>query len=166
MNKLEKIAVAGIAGTSFMTLFSYLVSVIEKENFSEPEHLGTLIHRLLPGTKKLNQAQGWVAHYAVGWLFATAFIELWERKKLKPSLKNALLLGGISGALAVGVWKLTFKIHPAPPWIRYTKYYTQLVPAHIVFALFATINYRLIQRMEKRTFTKKLATITNEDKSY
>jgi len=150
MNKLEKIAVAGVTGTSFMTLFSYLVSVIEKENFSEPEHLGTLIHRLLPGTKKLNQVQGWAAHYAVGLLFATVFTELWERQKAKPSLKNALLLGGISGALAVGVWKLTFKLHPAPPWIKYTKYYAQLVPAHVVFALFATISYRLIKQVENK----------------
>lgn len=150
MNKLEKIAVTGVTGTSFMTLFSYLVSHIERENFSEPEHLGTLIHRLLPGTKKLNQVQGWAAHYAVGLLFATVFTELWERQKAKPSLKNALLLGGISGALAVGVWKLTFKLHPAPPWIKYTKYYTQLVPAHVVFALFATISYRLIKQTESK----------------
>lgn len=150
MNKVEKIAISGVAGTSFMTLFSYLVSLIEKENYSEPEHLGTLIHRLLPGTKKLNQAQGWATHYAVGLIFAAAFTELWERKKIKPSLKNALMLGSISGALAVGVWKLTFKLHPAPPWIRYTKYYTQLVPAHVIFALFATISYRLIKQIESK----------------
>lgn len=144
-NKLEKTAISGITGTSFMTLFSYLVSLAEKENFSEPEHLGTLIHRLLPGTKKLNHVQGWMTHYAVGILFATVYIELWQQGKVKPGLKEALILGGISGALAVMVWKLTFKMHPAPPWIRYTKYYIQLVPAHMVFAIFTTLTYRLLQ---------------------
>jgi hypothetical protein len=41
MNKLEKISISGVAGTSFMILFSYLASLIEKENFREPEHLAS-----------------------------------------------------------------------------------------------------------------------------
>jgi hypothetical protein len=150
MNKIAKIAVSGVTGTSFMTLFSYAASLIEKENYSEPEHLGTLIHRLLPGTKKLNQTQGWAAHYAVGLLFAAVYVELWERRKLKPSFTNALMLGAASGGLAVLIWKLTFKMHPVPPWIRYNKYYTQLVPAHIVFALLATAAYRLAHELEAK----------------
>lgn len=148
MHKLEKAALEAIAGTSMMTLFSYMVSVAAKENFSEPEHLATLIHRLLPQTKKLSKVQGWTAHYLVGLVFAAVYTELWERRKLKPSALNALMLGAVSGAVAVGVWKLTFKMHPSPPWIKYNKYYAQLVPAHIVFALFATLTYRQLKAEE------------------
>lgn len=128
-----------------MTLFSYLVSLAEKKNFSEPEHLGTLMHRLVPGSsKKMTQAAGWGAHYAVGLLFVLAYQELWTSGKLKKSLSNGLILGVLSGALAVWVWKATLKSHPAPPWIDFTKFYIQLVPAHIVFAVCATLTSRLL----------------------
>ena len=164
MNKTKKITIAGITGTAFMTLFSYIVSMVKKEDFSEPEHLATMLHRLVPGTsKKLNQIAGWNAHFAVGLLFATAYVELWEAGKIKPSVKNAVLLGAVSGLLAVAVWKLTFKMHPLPPWINYNKYYIQLVPAHVVFALFATLAYRLWQNQDadvhKATLHKSLFNI-------
>ncbi len=43
-----------------MTLFSYLVSLAADKNFSEPEHLDTMIHRLAPGiSKKQSQVVGW-----------------------------------------------------------------------------------------------------------
>jgi hypothetical protein len=149
MKKAEKALLSGITGTGFMTLFSYIVSVIKKENFSEPEHLATMLHRFTPGTsKKINQIAGWNAHFAVGLLFASAYVELWEQGKIKPSVKNGLLLGTVSGLLALAIWKLTFKIHPLPPWINFNKYYIQLVPAHIVFALFATLAYKLLKEQE------------------
>jgi len=149
MNKAEKIIVSGVTGTTFMTLFSYILSKIEKENFSEPGHLGTMLDRINPIIdKELSQVAGWAAHYGVGLLFATAYIELWEHDKIKPSIKNSLIMGGLSGALAIGVWKLAFKAHPAPPMMNFTKYYTQLVGAHVVFALFAGIAYRIIKANE------------------
>ncbi|MDB5015719.1 MAG: hypothetical protein JWQ84_551 [Mucilaginibacter sp.] len=150
MKKVEKILLPGITGTCFMTLFSYLLSIIKKEDFSEPKHLATMLHRVIPHTsKKVNQVAGWNAHFAVGLVFATAYVELWERGEIKPSVKNGLLLGAVSGLLAVAIWKLTFKLHPLPPWINYNKYYMQLVPAHVVFALFATLAYQLLKLQEE-----------------
>lgn len=155
MNKAGKILASGLAGTAFMTLFSYGASRVEKENFSEPEHLGKMLQRLEPDTsKQFNYIAGWLAHFGVGIAFATAYIQLWDKHKLKPSVKNTLALGTLSGALAVLIWKATFKAHPSPPWVSFKKYYTQLIGAHIVFALFAVLAYRLA---EDKTAIEKVA---------
>jgi hypothetical protein len=148
--KAKEVLISGITGTTFMTLFSYLVSEIEKENYSEPERLGQLVHNLLPVlSKKESQLSGWAGHYLVGLAFAAAYVYLWERKLVKPSLKNTLMIGGISGIAAVAIWKTTFKMHPLPPALNFDKYYLQLVPAHIVFAVFAGLGYRLLKKAEK-----------------
>jgi hypothetical protein len=151
MNKLEKAAICGIMGTNFMTMFSYAASMLVKEDFSEPEHLSTMLHRLLPvAGKKPNHIAGWTAHYAVGLLFAAVYIEMWETHKIKHTIKNGIIMGALSGAIAVLIWKGTFKMHPLPPWIDYSRYYMQLVPAHVVFAIFSTITYRLIKMQEEK----------------
>ncbi|QEC74748.1 hypothetical protein [Mucilaginibacter ginsenosidivorax] len=145
--KTKEILVSGIAGTSFMTLFSYLVSLADGENFSEPERLGQLVGRLIPKLdEKQSQALGWLGHYGVGLLFSLVYVELWREGKIKPDWKTNLCLGGISGLIAVAIWKSTFKMHPLPPKLNFDKYYLQLVPAHVIFALFARIGYQLIRK--------------------
>lgn len=143
--KAKDILVAGITGTTFMTAFSYLVSELDCENFSEPERLGQLAKRLLPILSKEEKLiTGWTAHYLVGLLFSLAYVELWAKGKVKSNLPQTLLLGGVSGLIAVAVWKTTFKLHPLPPALSFNKCYLQLVPAHVVFALFAALGYRLL----------------------
>jgi hypothetical protein len=150
--KTKEILASGITGTTFMTLFSYLVSLADGENFSEAERLGQLAGRLVP---KMNKQQslvlGWLGHYGVGLLFALVYVELWRRGKLKPDLKTNLWLGGLSGLLAVAVWKTTFKMHPLPPSLSFNKYYLQLVPAHLVFAVFAGIGYQISKKTNHDT---------------
>ena len=108
--KTKEILTSGLTGTTFMTLFSYLVSLADGENFSEPERLRQLAGRLVPKLdKQQSQALGWLGHYGVGLLFALVYVELWRRGKLKPHLKTNLWPGGHSGLLAVAVWKTTFK---------------------------------------------------------
>jgi hypothetical protein len=149
MNKTEEIAVSGVTGTTFMTLFSYLVSLADGENFSEPERLGQLANRLIPKIdKKQSQALGWLGHYGVGLLFAMVYVELWRRRQPKSSIKNNLIIGGISGLVAVAIWKTTFSLHPLPPRLSFNKYYAQLVPAHIVFAVFAGIGYQMLHMIK------------------
>ncbi|UOE50955.1 DUF2938 domain-containing protein [Mucilaginibacter sp. SMC90] len=142
--KTKELLLAGVTGTTFMTLFSYLVSVADGENFSESERLGQLAHRLIPKLDKTqSQALGWLGHYGIGLLFALVYVELWRKGKLKPDWRTNLWLGGISGLVAVAIWKATFKMHPLPPKLSFDKYYIQLVPAHIVFAVFSGIGYQL-----------------------
>jgi hypothetical protein len=138
--------------TNMMTAFTYVVSRVADENFSEPEHLATMIGRLALGhTKKAGLIAGWGTHYTIGLLFAAVYIEFWETRQIRHSMKDGIILGALSGALAVLVWKTTFKIHPLPRWVDYTNYYLQLVPAHIVFAIFATITYRLTHLTSENT---------------
>jgi hypothetical protein len=145
--KTEQVLASGLTGTTFMTLFSYLVSIADGENFSEPERLGQLADRLTPKlNKQQSHALGWLGHYAVGLLFALVYVELWSRKKLKPDFYTCLWLGGLSGIFAVAIWKTTFKLHPLPPSLSFNKYYLQLVPAHLVFAVFAGIGYNILSK--------------------
>lgn len=143
--KAKDVLVSAITGTTFMTAFSYLVSELDDKNFSEPERLGQLAKRLLPILNKEEKLiTGWAAHYLVGLLFALTYVELWTQGKVKPTLGQTLLLGGVSGILAVAIWKTIFKLHPLPPSLSFNKYYLQLIPAHVVFALFAALGYRLL----------------------
>jgi hypothetical protein len=149
MNQFQKTALAGFMGTSFMTASSELMSLVMGENFREPDHLETMVGRLAPFlSKHAKKIAGWGAHYAVGFMFAAIYVELWESHKIKHTIKNGLILGTLSGILGFLIWKGTFKAHPLPPWLNYKHFYLQRIPAHIVFAVFATITYKLVKANE------------------
>jgi len=152
MNKAAKAILTGVTGTSVMTLGSELMSLIGKENFKEPEHLETLITRLAPTLSgKAKQLAGWGAHYAMGLVFATIYVELWDKRKIRHNFRNALILGILSGFAGLLIWKGTFKAHPLPPWLNYNHFYLQRIPAHIIFAVAATITYRLLPKSDDLT---------------
>lgn len=147
--KTREILTAGITGTTFMTLFSHIAGDIEDENFSEPNLLAKLFNRVLPGSSnEVSKIVGWKTHYLIGLLFALIYVELWDKGIIKPTTTNGLLLGGVSGIAAIAIWKIAFKLHPAPPGINFKKYYIQLWVAHVVFGLFSTIAYQLIKERE------------------
>ena len=52
------------------------------------------------------------------------------------------MLGGLSGILAIIIWKSTFKLHPAPPKIQTGKYYGHLLITHFIFGAFAVLGYK------------------------
>ena len=135
---------AGLSGTTLMTSFSYLVARSQKENFREPELLAILLRRLIPElNKKYSKIAGWNIHYAIGIAFAIIYATLWESGKLKASVKSGLLLGGLSGLLAIVVWNATFRLHPFPPNVKFKRYYGHLFLAHLVFGAFASIGYKI-----------------------
>lgn len=104
-----------------------------------------MIERLAPGlSKQAKTIAGWGAHFAMGLVLAAFYVELWETKKIKHTIRNGIILGAISGVLGYLIWKATFKAHPLPPWVDFSKYYLQRIPAHVVFAIGATIAYRLL----------------------
>ena len=161
--KAEEIIIPGIAGTTFMTLFSEAAGQIANENFSEPDLLSKLYHRLAPAEPKpIAKLMGWLGHYAVGLMFSSVYNKLWDKKLVKASGKNSIWLGTASGALAIGVWKTTFTTHPAPPGIDFKKYYTQLFLAHVVFAMLATFAYQQIKKreLERQRDQKNLSMVT------
>lgn len=145
MMNTKKLLASGLTGTSFMTIYSYALSEFRDKNFKEPKVLGQLLKRLIPVIKKrYAHYNGWVLHYIVGIMFAAAYMYLWETKRMMPTIKNGLLLGGISGIIAIVAWKAVLKLHPNPPKLDFKRYYAQLVAAHIVFGAFALIGYKSV----------------------
>jgi hypothetical protein len=148
MNKTEKTLISGFTGTTFMTASSALSSLLGQD-FREPAHLTTMVERLAPFlSKKAKRIIGWAGHYGMGFVFAAVYVELWERGEVKHTLKKGFILGGISGLVGILIWKGTFEAHPLPPSMNYLTFYLQRIPAHIVFAVFATLAYQLIKDQE------------------
>ncbi|WP_449437101.1 hypothetical protein [Pedobacter steynii] len=149
MDQVSKTVLTGIGGTTAMTAGSALMSRMMKENYKEPEHLRTMIARLAPfHSRQAKVIAGWGAHYAMGFVFAAVFVELWQKGTIKHNLRNGLMLGLASGLLGLLIWKATFKLHPLPPQLHYFDFYMQRIPAHVVFSVFATLTYRWIRSEE------------------
>ncbi|RZJ28662.1 MAG: hypothetical protein EOO48_09330, partial [Flavobacterium sp.] len=87
-----------IAGTTVMTLFSYLMGESFRKLFSEPAMLNYIIAiskvKLNPG---LNNMLGWLIHYIFGLLFVIPYHIIWHFGWLDEDWQSGMLLGGISG---------------------------------------------------------------------
>ena len=132
--QVVKIALAGIAGTSAMTIYSYLLSNSRNKNFREPALLAEMVQKLHPSIPK-NDAQiiGWVLHYGVGVFFASVYRFLLKQKT--ANIKAGAIVGGITGLVGISIWQLSFLLHPRPPRTDYTKFYGQLMIGHIIFGI-------------------------------
>ncbi|NJO01624.1 MAG: hypothetical protein HC880_07980 [Bacteroidia bacterium] len=145
-----KIVGSGLSGTTAMTLFSYLASEVEKEQFREPQLLGAMMAPSGPGWRRpKNQAYlsgGYLAHFAVGVLFVAGYDLLWQKHIGRPDAKNALLLGAVNGLVGAGVWRTVLALHPRPPRISVRRFLGHIILAHGVFGLAATETYRQMSR--------------------
>ncbi|WP_285010804.1 hypothetical protein [Pedobacter faecalis] len=146
MNKASQIILTGVGGTTAMTAGSELMSLMMKDNYSEPDHLEKMISRLAPFlSSNAKKIAGWGAHYAMGFVFAAVFVELWQTGRIKCTFKDALVLGAVAGVFGLLIWKGTFKLHPLPPRQHYVDFYIQRIPAHIVYTVFAALTYRFLK---------------------
>lgn len=134
--KAQQLLVRGLAGTSFMTLFSYLVSAYKKENFKEPQLLGAFIEPAFPqeNSEELAVPAGWCFHYSMGLAWTAMHRFLINKTNIPANIKSAIVIGAMSGAFGALIWKLLFKYHPAPPHTNTKKFYRHLVLAHIIFS--------------------------------
>ncbi|WP_373494828.1 hypothetical protein [Aquiflexum sp.] len=140
---IQPIIKSTIAGTSAMTLFSYLISEKKYENFREPLVLADLISRLIPTMRKSDAAlEGWLLHYISGLGFCCGYHQLWRNGKVKPGILSGSVLGAASGVAGILVWKAVFKLHPNPPAKNLKKYFGHLLLAHVVFGAFAGMAYK------------------------
>lgn len=145
MKTAGKIIIAGVVGTSLMTLYSYLKSEKEDEQFREPELLNELIDRskLFPTIKEEStHPAGWGAHYAIGISFVTAYHFLWRNSLCRPSIAKTLVVGSVSGLLGIASWKIFFSQHDNPPHNNRSGYYRQLFVAHLIFTAAAVLAYK------------------------
>lgn len=134
--KITRTVGAGIAGTTLMTLFSYLASAYSRKNFKEPELLAVLTKRLLPAEyKPLHTPAGWAIHYGMGTSLSLLYEKILSHNNSRRSTGNGLLLGFASGLAGILIWKAVFSLHPLPPKTDFKRFYTQLLLAHLVFAV-------------------------------
>ena len=126
-----------------MSLFSYLASYKEHKNFKEPELLGTMIKRVVPGMEpKAAEATGWSMHLLAGYTFAFVYAQILERSGMKPTIGNGILMGTVSGIPAVMIWYSMFKLHPNPPKKRYESYFLHLIAAHAIFGAYTFAGFK------------------------
>lgn len=133
--KTGNILLAALAGTTSMTLFSYLVSRKKNKDFKEPKLLGKMVYRAIPDIKKRTaKVAGWSLHCGTGLAFTIAYKVLLDDTKLKSNLPEAVLLGIANGIVAVGIWGTVFILHPDPPEIHFKRFFGHLILAHVFFA--------------------------------
>lgn len=152
MKAIEKILIAGIVGTTFMTMYSYWKSKKENEQYVEPVMLNKLIDKSenLPDIQdnKTNPA-GWGIHYLIGIIFVASYWLIWRRALKQPTTAKVLIIGALSGIIGIASWKLMFTKHDNPPQNNRLGYYKQLFTAHIVFSLTALLAYKITEEKEK-----------------
>ena len=143
MKTIEKIVVAGIVGTSFMTLYSYWKSKQEKQEYVEPVLINKLVDASenLPDVKNTHPA-GWALHYLTGISFVAGYWIIWHKALKKPTAPKIIVIGTSSGLIGIAIWKLLFAQHNNPPNNYRYGYYKQLLMAHIVFSAFAMATYK------------------------
>lgn len=144
----KKILSATIVGTTAMTLFSYLVSLKAKKNFTEPELLHEIAQENLPQVDDaIVKPASWATHYGVGLAFTGVYSQVWEHTPIKPSIASGAVLGAISGLTGIIGWSQAFKLEQHPHSANFRKqYYTQLMAAHIVFGIGAAVGYKMLSK--------------------
>ncbi len=79
MEIIFQIALGALAGTIAMTLSSYLMAFLVKEQFKEPVLLGKLISRASFMSKSfLSYFAGWIIHFTIGFFFVIVYHFLWQ----------------------------------------------------------------------------------------
>ncbi|MCE7042861.1 hypothetical protein [Dyadobacter sp. CY312] len=135
MKPFRNTLISAVTATSTMTLFSYIVSKKEGENFKEPKLLGDFVKKSFNTSEKASKSLGWGLHFLTGVGFAGAYKVLLSLGKKRSTVKNGLLYGLLAGGAGVVTWSLLFKNHHNPPKTHRTGFYTQLVIAHVIFGL-------------------------------
>jgi hypothetical protein len=129
------ILLSGIVATLLMTAFSYVMSVVFKDQFREPQLLNQLISGAssIPFTVSRFSIAGWIIHFLIGILFALQFNLLVNHMELEPYLHHGLVFGFIAGLIGIIGWKVMFWLNDNPPEININKFFFQLVIAHMIF---------------------------------
>ena len=137
---------SGFAGTIAMTCFMYFYSSVT-HRFTKVIHiLGNMVIAESKYEKPSRNALliGTVAHFAVGILFSFAYFLLWNWGVFKIDFSDSVLIGVVSGFVAIMVWKIYLTVHSASPKLHEFHYFIALFLAHIVFAVVSVSIFQLI----------------------
>ncbi len=140
-----RIMIGALVGTTLMTFFSYLVSAAFQKLYKEPVLLKyILLNSGFELTKKQTATAGWIIHYLIGVAFILIYHFLWKSDLVALTWINGLFLGIGSGVLGILGWVVMFKVSDFKSDIGFTGYFTQLLIAHVIFALSALAVYKFL----------------------
>lgn len=137
---------SGVAGTMAMTLVMYLYTFFTQQ-FTKVIHL---LDSLLAGNLDFKNPQkstlmiGTIAHFGVGILFSFSYFLLWNWGVFQINFKDSILIGVVSGLLAIVVWKGYLSFHNQAPDISQTHFFIALVVAHLVFGIVSVNLFQVI----------------------
>lgn len=138
---------AGFMGTVVMTAVMYLYANTTKEDTRVVHILGRMITGNMQGSKTEKTkilATGALSHVTVGVLFSLAYFLLWNWGIFAITWPDALIVGALSGVIAIIVWRLYFVVHQSPPKISLKHYFIALFISHIIFGAVTVNIYRII----------------------
>ena len=131
---------AGILGTVLMTSFSYVISRMKSQQFKEPKLLNMILRRSTYDMNPSNNSVlGWVVHFSIGVILMTLFYVLHLTFSFSISAVSILIYGIIAGVLSILSWHFMLSISSNSPDFALRDFYFQLLMAHVLFALGATI---------------------------
>lgn len=137
---------SGIAGTVAMTVIMYLYSYLS-QHFTKVIHiLGNMLvgERNYYSPGKNAMIVGIVMHFGVGVLFSFLYFLLWNWGVFQINFEDSILIGLISGLIAIAGWKSYLSLHSNPPKFSQLHFFIALFLAHIVFAVVTVNTFQLI----------------------
>lgn len=138
---------SGFVGTLAMTIVMYLYANLTKKNTKVIHIFGSMLTGntgLTINQKVKILTTGTIAHVFVGVLFSFSYFLLWNWGVFSISLFDSLIIGAISGIVAIVVWKSYFKAHRKPPKVYLRHYFTALFISHVVFGLVTVYVFSII----------------------
>lgn len=138
---------AGIAGTVGMTLIMYAYAALFRVNTKVIHILGIMMTGSASDPSHNNRkylTAGTLGHFGVGIIFSWSYFLLWNWGIFSITLRDSIIIGLVSGAMAVIVWTGYFILHYNPPKINLTHYFIALLLAHVVFGMITVNLYTLL----------------------
>jgi len=134
------IIIAGITGTLLMTGAMYLLSAVTGQNYKVVGILATMVTNHTTHKKGLTKftsdiLAGVVLHYLIGIIFSFVYFYLWQTGHVDPGIKSSIILGLLTGIVAMVFWSSFIYLHPNPPSIPVFTYVLLTGVAHVLFSL-------------------------------
>lgn len=143
----KNLITSAVAGTTLMTIFSYLLSYKRKRNFGEPELLGSLLGGRVPAATNLSaKIAGWALHYITGTAFTITYAFALQLIKKEPSLVKGFVFGILSGSISIVMWKIFFLSDKKIAKLKDDEFFLQLFLAHIVFGIITSQTYARLKK--------------------
>lgn len=135
--ELLRFIIAGIVGTSFMTLYSYITSSYRNKHFREPELLNYLVDHsnFLSLNPVKNSLVGWLIHYGIGFILLFLVLFFLSITNVDISFYSSLIIGVVAGVIGIVGWQILFILTSRPPKIELKKFYLHLIIAHVIFTV-------------------------------